>query len=246
MTEKIKTQFKSLFEGADRKAVFAVLWMTLVITLYFYFGIQDFFEKSFGRFFSSPAELVYYKYVYHNFAAFFFFFVLTAPFSVFVLKNSAEETGLKLPKKKLSLKIMLAALIIAPLAGLSAAVDTEMAAMYPLGGEMIFYSAGFFLLYYVSYIAYYFGWEYLFRGFGFFNISRKYGGALAIAVTTMVSALIHSSIAGFGKPFTETFSAIFGGILFGFIAYKTKSIYPAFMIHLTLGFSMDMLIRLLA
>lgn len=246
MIEKIKTQIKALFVGADYKAVIAILWMTLVITLYFYFGIQDFFVKAFGRFFSAPAELTYYKYIYHNFAAFFFFFVLTAPFSKFVLKNTAEEIGLKLPKKKLSIIIMLAALIIAPIAGLSAAVDAEMAAMYPLGGKMIFLNAGYFALYYLSYIAYYFGWEYLFRGFGFFNINKKYGGALAIAVTTMVSALIHSSIAGFGKSFTETFSAIFGGILFAFIAYKTKSIYPSFVAHLVLGFSMDMLIKLLA
>jgi membrane protease YdiL (CAAX protease family) len=246
MVEKIKNQFKALFAGADHKAVIAILWMTLVITLYFYFGIQDFFVKSFGHLFSKPAELVYYKYIYHNFAAFFFFFVLTAPFSVFALKNNAEEIGLKLPKKKLAIKIMLAALVITPIAGLSAAFDADMAAMYPLGGEMIFSSVGFFALYYISYIAYYFGWEYLFRGFAFSNINRKYGAALAIAITTMVSALIHSSIAGFGKPFAETFSAIFGGLLFGFITLKTKSIYPALLIHFWLGFSMDMLIKLLA
>ena len=244
MKEKFILEWKKVTEGADMKAIVTIIYMTFALGLYFYFGIQDFFSQTFGDKFTTE-ELLYYKYIYHNFMAFFFFFVLSIPVFKFVLKQKAEDVGLVFKEKKLSTNIILLALIIAPLFSLSAAFDADMSSLYPLGGAMIFKSAGFFILYYVSYIAYYFGWEYLFRGFGFFNISNKYGVALAIAVTTMISALIHSSIAGYGKPFAETFSAIFGGIILGFIAYKTKSIYPTFAAHLFLGFSLDMLIQII-
>lgn len=245
MKEKLKLEWQKLTEGADKKAVITILYMTIVIALYFYFGIQDFFVKSFGSRFANADDLIYYKYIYHNFMAFVCFFVLTIPVVKLVFKQKAADVGLALKEKKMSLIIVLIALLVVPIMSLSGAVDAEMAAMYPLGGAKIFSNAGFFILYYVSYLAYYFGWEYLFRGMGLFNISNKYGPALAIVVTTMVSALIHSSIAGFGKPFAETFSAIFGGLILGFIAYKSKSIYPTFIIHMLLGFSLDMFIRFL-
>ncbi|NCA66844.1 MAG: CPBP family intramembrane metalloprotease [Clostridia bacterium] len=245
MKEKIKLEWRKLIEGADKKAIITILYMTVAIGLYFYFGIQDFFVKTFGAQFANAVDLQYYKYIYHNFMAFLFFFVLSIPVVKLLLKQKAEDVGLVFKEKKMSIAIMLIALLIVPIMSLSAAIDPEMAAMYPLGGAKIFSGAGFFILYYVSYMAYYFGWEYLFRGMSLNIIGNKYGFALAIAITTMISSLIHSSIAGFGKPFAETFSAIFGGILLGFIAYKSKSIYPTFVIHLLLGFSLDMLIRIL-
>lgn len=241
--QKIKKEFLNIFEKADKRAVYTILWMTLIITLYFYFGIQDFFEKTFNV----PSEkMTYYKYVYHNFMAFFFFFMLSVPFVKFALKQKITDTGLRVENKALTLKLIIASAVIAPICRFVAALDKQMAATYPLGGEMIFLNFGFFVLYYSSYIAYYFGWEYLFRGLGLFNIGSRYGAALAISVTTMVSALIHSSIAGFGKPFSETFSAIAGGIIFGYMTYKAKNIYPALTAHFMLGFSMDMFIKLLS
>jgi len=246
MKEKIKKELAFIANSSDKKTVLTIIWVTLIITLYFYFGIQDFFENAFSGYLNSQNEIVYYKYIYHNFMAFFFFFVLSIPFVKFVLKQKLIDTGLRFKEKKLSLNIMLLALIITPLLSLSALTDTGMTTMYPLGGALIYKNAAYFLLYYLSYVAYYFGWEYLFRGLALFKISDKYGAALAIAVTTMVSALIHSSIAGFGKPFTETFSAIMGGLVLGYIALKTRSIYTSLFIHFLLGFSLDLLIRLIA
>lgn len=240
MVEKLKLQWRELVKDADKRAVTAILFTTVAVALYFYFGIQDFFEKTFGARFSDPAELLYYKYIYHNFMAFFFFFLLSLPLSKLFLKQTMADVGLKFHYSKGTVIVMLLSLAVVPLLSLSTIGDKEMMTLYPLGGAKIFTSAGFFILYYVSYIAYYFGWEYLFRGFGFFSISGKYGPALAIAVTTMVSALIHSSIAGFGKPMSETLSAIVGGLIFGFTAYKTKSIYPSLLMHFILGFSLDL------
>lgn len=244
MISSVRKELKALFVGCDKNAVIAIVYLTLALAGYFYFGIQDFFVKMFGQHFPDPDALLYYQYIFHNFMAFVFFFVLSVPVVKLVTKQKFSDLGLNFKEKKLNLRIVLLALVITPLVSLSAVADPEMTALYPLSGDWVFRSAGFFLLYYLSLAAYYFGWEYLFRGFGFFSLSGRYGPALAIAVSTMISALVHSSVAGFGKPMTETFSAVFGGFILGYIAYKTKSFLPSLVIHFLLGFSLDMYTKL--
>ncbi len=244
MVETVRRNIREVVRGADRATVTAVVYMTLALACYYYFGIQDFFVKTFGARFTDPEKLLYWQYIYHNFMAFAFFFLPALPVVKFGAKRGFARVGLGAGEKKLGGKIILLALVVAPLISLSAAGDPEMKALYPLSGALVFRSAGCFLLYYLSLGAYYFGWEFLFRGFGFFPMCDKYGPALAIAVSTMISALVHSSIAGFGKPMAETFSAVFGGFILGFIAYKSRSIYPSMAVHFLLGFSLDMYTRL--
>jgi CAAX protease family protein len=65
------------------------------------------------------------------------------------------------------------------------------------------------------------GWEFFFRGFILFTYARKLG-AHAIWLQAVPFALAH-----IGKPEIETLSTIFGGFVFGWIAYRTRSfVYP--------------------
>ena len=120
-----------------------------------------------------------------------------------------------------------------------------MIATYPLTKVFLTAPFGFALIYYLSLIGYYIGWEFLFRGLGQFSLERKTGALTAILIVTMLSTLIHTSIAGFGKPLLETLSAILGGLVFGFVAYKTRSIWYSFFLHLLMGFMLDMAIIIL-
>ncbi len=70
-----------------------------------------------------------------------------------------------------------------------------------------------------------FGWEFLFRGFILFAYTRKFG-AEGLWLHAVPFALAH-----IGKPAVETYSTIFGGFVFGWIAYRTKSFWWAFLIH---------------
>ncbi|MGI6702329.1 MAG: CPBP family intramembrane glutamic endopeptidase [Christensenellales bacterium] len=233
----IKNDIISLWKESDKNAVKGILFMTVILAVYFYFGIQDFFTKSFP----DTSNLDYWKYIYHNFTPVILFFGLGILFVKFIIKADLKDYGLGLGDTSTGLKICL---ILTPLmifAGLTAVWDEGMNTTYPLSRYVINAPAKFILLYYVSYIAYYVGWEFLFRGIGIFSFNK--GNALmAIAVSTMISALVHSSIAGFGKPLAETFSAIPAGILFGYVAYKTRSIWYGFYLHALVGFSTDFLI----
>ena len=70
-----------------------------------------------------------------------------------------------------------------------------------------------------------FGWEFIFRGWLLFGYARKFGPE-ALWLQAVPFAIAHV-----GKPAVETFSTIFGGFLFGWVAYRTRSFFYPFLIH---------------
>ena len=72
-------------------------------------------------------------------------------------------------------------------------------------------------------------WEFIFRGFLLFGLKDKFGeGAILLQ-------MIPFTIFHFGKPEIETISCIITGIYFGYVAYRGKSFWPAYIIHLFLN-----------
>jgi len=72
-------------------------------------------------------------------------------------------------------------------------------------------------------------WEFFFRGFLLFSLA-EICGPYAILLQAVPFTLAH-----FGKPYIETASCIFGGVAFGYIAWKTKSFLYPYLIHLFLS-----------
>jgi membrane protease YdiL (CAAX protease family) len=72
---------------------------------------------------------------------------------------------------------------------------------------------------------YMFAWEFLFRGYMLFGLEKSLGKS-AIFVQAIPFVLLH-----FGKPFLETLACIPGGFIFGYVAYRTRSFLPCFIIH---------------
>jgi len=70
-----------------------------------------------------------------------------------------------------------------------------------------------------------FGWEFLFRGFLLFAL-LPVCGPYAILIQAIPFTIAH-----IGKPELETTSCIFGGSLFGYIAWRTRSFLYPFLIH---------------
>ncbi len=73
-----------------------------------------------------------------------------------------------------------------------------------------------------------FGWEFVFRGLILFAL-LPVCGPYAIILQAVPFTIAH-----FGKPELETLSCIFGGTAFGYIAWRTRSFYYPFAIHLYL------------
>lgn len=69
------------------------------------------------------------------------------------------------------------------------------------------------------------GWEFLFRGFLLFAL-YPVCGPYAILLQAVPFTIGH-----FGKPELETWSCIFGGSAFGYVAWRTRSFLYPFLIH---------------
>jgi membrane protease YdiL (CAAX protease family) len=74
------------------------------------------------------------------------------------------------------------------------------------------------------------GWEFLFRGLLLFALIPVCG-PYAILIQAIPFTIAH-----IGKPELETLSCIFGGSLFGLIAWRTRSFLYPFLIHWFLAF----------
>jgi len=91
-----------------------------------------------------------------------------------------------------------------------------------------------FMIHSICYLGYYFGWEFLFRGFIQQGLSERCGIPTAVLIQTMASTMLH-----YGHPAGEIFGAIIAGLVWGLIAYRTQSILSGFGQHALLGIVLD-------
>lgn len=138
---------------------------------------------------------------------------------IFVFRESPAEYGFRLGDWKWGLSLTLAAC-----AGMTLALwlllrgDTSMQDYYAplLDGPLPLPLYTFLEL---------IGWEFLFRGWILFGYARKFGPE-ALWLQAVPFALAHV-----GKPEIETLSTIFGGFVFGWIAWRAGSFLYPFLIH---------------
>ncbi|RLC65041.1 MAG: hypothetical protein DRI01_02175 [Chloroflexi bacterium] len=77
----------------------------------------------------------------------------------------------------------------------------------------------------LNHALYMFAWEFLFRGYMLFGLEKSIGKS-AIFMQTIPFVLLH-----LGKFFLETLACIPGGFILGYVAYRTRSFLPCFIIH---------------
>jgi membrane protease YdiL (CAAX protease family) len=103
--------------------------------------------------------------------------------------------------------------------------------MYPLAGRSVHDLLLWESLYAVQFLAL----EFFFRGFLVGGLGR-YLGVLSVPVAVMPYMMLH-----FSKPWPEAYAAIFAGLILGWLAWKTKSIWGGVFIHSCVAVSMDLL-----
>ncbi len=94
---------------------------------------------------------------------------------------------------------------------------------------------GYFELTYGMYL---FCWEFFFRGFMLFSMSRTIGW-FAIIPQAIAFGIMH-----IGKPMPEILASFGAGIILGIVAMRAKSFLPCFILHWASAFTFDVLIIL--
>jgi hypothetical protein len=211
------------------------LSFTLLSSLFNYRKLLKKYEDDFKAF------LLYFAY--------FSLFLLIVPvIAIFIYSAQPLEAlgklGFELGDYRLGLKIILISIPVCALCAFISSNDPRLKDHYPFSKKAC-KSTATFVLYEASYLfLYYVAWEFAFRGFFLFSIAgmasdSKPGILTAILVQTIVSTVYH-----LGHPDIEIFASFIGGIIFGTIAYATKSFFYTIFIHSFIGILSDTLIYL--
>ncbi|HUI10159.1 MAG TPA: type II CAAX endopeptidase family protein [Bacteroidota bacterium] len=162
------------------------------------------------------------------------------PFCVLVIgfREHPSDYGLQWGNWRLGAGLLLALLPLITAAFLyPASGNAEVRAFYPFAPEAGSSIAKFLLLQIPRGALYYSAWEFFFRGFMLFGMRRYVGDWLAVCVQTIPQCLWH-----IGLPTGEILSSIGGGVLFGVIALRTRSIIWPMLLHYAMGIVLDILI----
>jgi membrane protease YdiL (CAAX protease family) len=134
-----------------------------------------------------------------------------------VFRENPKDYGLRLGDWKAGVLITLVAwLVSAPILYWAVKASPSLAEYYAQQSTPLFI---------IPILVEMIGWEFILRGFIFFGYEKKFGGN-ALWLSAVPFALAH-----LGKPSLETLSTIFSGFLFGWVAWRTRSIIYPFLIH---------------
>jgi membrane protease YdiL (CAAX protease family) len=202
-----------------------------------YYGKQAGFDRIAGALTGDRAADVY-RTVYEYLAAFVLMFAIPALIVRVVLGEGLRGYGMRLGDAGYGFRFVALALPVCILLAFLASKDAAVRVEYPLA-ERAMQHLPWFLIVEVFYVVYYLGWEFLFRGFMLFGLEARYGAVLAILVQMIPSTIVH-----IGKPASETFAAIGAGLLFGYLAVRTRSILYPLLLHAAVGIGTDVFVTL--
>jgi uncharacterized protein len=150
-----------------------------------------------------------------------------------VFRERLADYGVQLGIRKRTFRSMAIWIPFMVLGGYLSSCDPVIRAHYPINPAAAD-SPATFAIHAATYLLMYLGWEFHFRGFLQFGLRGTMGDASAVLVQVLASTLLH-----IGKPAVETYCAILGGILWGFFAFRTKSLLSGLSQHYLLGLSLD-------
>jgi membrane protease YdiL (CAAX protease family) len=227
---------ENLFGRRDRKPALILLVVPIVLMLWVYCGKQAQFDRFFGQI-QGPWQ-DFYSTIYEYLMAFLLMFVV--PFLVVKLafKQALHEFGLWLGDARCGFRVVVIGLPILLVIAYTGSLDSAIQAEYPLAKSSMQHVSSF-LLVELFYLAYYLGWEFLFRGFMLFGLEERFGVLLAILVQMIPSAIVH-----IGKPASESFAAIVAGLVLGYVAVRTRSILYPLLLHAAVGIGTDVFVAL--
>ncbi len=226
---------KGLWSGDYRKTTTILLVAPILIVLWKYYGTKAFYISHLTSvvLLNNPdwTGAVY------SFAT---GLVLFGLLPILVIKSVFRE-----PLSKYGVQIgdwkfgLIAAAVMAPVMialTYPSASNPQFLAEYPLfkGAGA---SAGTFAGHSLLYLTYYLGYEMLMRGFIQFGLREQLGDWNAILVQTVISTLFH-----IGKPDGEIFSSILGGLIWGIVVFRSRSLLYVLLVHWLLGVSLDFFI----
>ena len=229
---------RDLVTSARFKPTLILLWAPLVLTTWRYYGTKAFYLANLSASFVYCGDIGLTAELYAFTSSFFLLGLVSLLLIRVVLGESLIAYGLAPGDWRFGIKALA---ILAPVMVLLAYPSARQApflAEYPLNPGACA-SAAAFAGHAAGYLLYYIGFEVFFRGLVQNGLRDSLGDWAAILVQTGLSTLVH-----IGKPAGEIYGAILGGVVFGVVALRSRSLLYVILIHWVLGVALDLLICL--
>jgi len=223
---------RDLIRPDQRKATLVFFSSVLLMVTWKHFCAVEFYLENLQPHFVWRKDPQATAAIYHFLGCFVLLGLIPALLVRFVLRESLVDYGVGIGKWRRTLVVTAITLPVFLLFAYFGSGDAAMAQEYPMNK-----SAGkMFALHAATYLLYYLGWEFHFRGFLQVGLRDGVGVFNAIWVGVMASTLLH-----IGKPGPELFLAILAGLSWGFMALYTRSLLAGILTHATLGILVDWL-----
>ncbi len=225
--------FRTAFEGWQIKPtiILSVSTVTL-ITWKCFASPQYYLEQLSDRFvwFSDPQATAA---AYNFLGALLLMGVVPALIVKFVFRESLADYGVRFGDRMRTLRSMVVAAPLIALIAYLTARNPSFWNEYPINRHAGV-SPQTFALHALTYVLFYLGWEFQFRGFMQHGLQGSMGLGNAMLVQVMASAIVH-----IGKPVGEIYGSIIGGLIWGLLAYRTRSLLSGLFQHFLLGILLD-------
>jgi membrane protease YdiL (CAAX protease family) len=221
------------FRGPQRKPTVILLGSSVLLLVWRYYGSPEFLTAKFANV-AGNARVA--GAIGHFAGCFLLLGVLPALTVKLLFRERLRDygVGLGIPARTGRNIVSLAPVFI--LAAYLASKDPQVLSKFPINPHAGA-SPSMFAWHAATYALFYLGWEFYFRGFLLFGLRDSLGAANAVLIQTLASALLH-----IGSPASETFGAILGGLLWGALALRTRSLLAGLIQHYLLGIVLDALI----
>lgn len=227
-------QIRSYFRTLDKESATILISSAILMVIYVYQGHHNFFIKNLAPLIGKSDYIDWYQHLYQFLSAFVLFLIIPAIIIKIFFKKGLKDFGVQIGDAKFGLKfLILGMIILLPMLYINS-FQADFQAEYPLT-KLAGKSPGHFVLWELCYLIYYISWEFFFRGYMQMGLKEKMGAFFSIMTQTLPSTIIH-----IGKPEGETMAAIAGGIVFGAVALRTRSILWVILIHWYLGGMTDL------
>ena len=217
-------------QGKNRKPLIILSYASVTLIVWKYFCAPAFYLEHLsqsGFMVNDPQAAAA---IYSFLSCFLLMGVVPAAIVKVVFREKLADYGLQFGDRARTVRSFLLMGPLFALGGYLASKNTAVAAYYPINphaGQM-------FGLHVLTYLLYYMGWEFFFRGFMQFGLRERFGDGAAIMAQVLASTLLH-----IGTPASEAFGAILGGIIWGLLAFRTRSLLSGFLQHSLLGITLD-------
>ena len=221
--------------GPGGREWFLALGTLVLVVLWLYLGSPAFFVRTWGDALRDDPRLDWYRFLYYHVNALVLLGAVPLAVMRFGFGVGPASLGIRIGDARFGLRALaLGVLLVTPII-YAGSFDPAFQREYPLtklaGG-----SPGTWVLWELTYLLYYLGWEAYFRGTLLFGLRPCFGTPGALAFQTAISTLVH-----LGKPLGETLGAAPAGFLFGALALRTGSVLWPLLLHWYLGALMDVL-----